>query len=190
MKIHNFITKEFETTQPYCSVDSIKKQLLKNKAIVVKDKKDVLYGVLTPLDIIRRPHNLVIDCLTIKPELSLYDDIEKALEIMVKAEEDVLPIFEKNNLEGLIHKNDIVEFLTQEKKTKEKIILEQIDLFSEISWMHSHKLRSPVASILGLINILDKSTLTESNKEIIYYLEQQAILLDTVIHTLVDRSNS
>ncbi len=56
--------------------------------------------------------------------------------------------------------------------------------------MQSHQTRQPVATILGLINILDKSELGEKNLEIIRLLEQTTQRLDDVIRDTVIKANS
>lgn len=52
----------------------------------------------------------------------------------------------------------------------------------EIAWLNAHEIRRPVASILGLMNLLDKENLANpQNKEIIDLLEKMVNELDVVI---------
>lgn len=52
----------------------------------------------------------------------------------------------------------------------------------EIAWLNAHEVRRPVASILGLMNLLDKENLANpQNKEIIPLLEKMVQELDVVI---------
>ena len=55
----------------------------------------------------------------------------------------------------------------------------------EIARLQSHTIRRPLTSILGLIDIIDKSSLSTENKKILDYLKQSAIELDMVIHQIV-----
>jgi|GEM_PF-2104070 len=79
--------------------------------------------------------------------------------------------------------------ITDQKK-HELQIERQNELLKEIAWMQSHQTRQPVATILGLINILDKSELGEKNLEIIQLLEQTTQRLDDVIRDMVIKANS
>jgi len=47
-----------------------------------------------------------------------------------------------------------------------------------------------VATILGLINILDKKTLTDDNREIVALLEKTIVKLDEVIRETIVKANS
>jgi PAS domain S-box-containing protein len=285
------------------------------------------------LDIIQRPHNLVIDCISPKSVLYAECDLETALQIMQKEQTDVLPVYNKDRFEGLLFKSDILEFLmaqntelenkvqertellrkstenikaseqvlkalfnsTQsviflvsseyeilffnkkaydnslilhqkeikigdniidyitdtenniyksfrseferalndeyvivekeikyteessiwfkteyfpvyendrtigvaiiitdinEKKKYELRIRKQNEMLQEIAWIQSHKNRQPIATILGLMSLIQKSELTESNKEIFEMLESKTRELDQIIHEIVSKTNS
>jgi signal transduction histidine kinase len=77
-----------------------------------------------------------------------------------------------------------------ERKQKELQIEKQNEQLRQISWIQSHQTRQPIASILGLINILDRETLTDDNREIIAMLEASIDKLDDIIRSIVIRSNS
>lgn len=59
----------------------------------------------------------------------------------------------------------------------------------KIAWMQSHETRQPLATILGLINILDKKNLSADNLEIITLLEGTAIKLEKIIQQTVIMAN-
>lgn len=77
-----------------------------------------------------------------------------------------------------------------ERKNREKQIEKQNEQLGQISWLQSHHTRQPVASILGLIHILDKKSLTEDNQKIIGMLQVEIDKLDRVIRETVIRANS
>lgn len=72
-----------------------------------------------------------------------------------------------------------IEILNDEK---------QIQL-RNIAWSQSHETRQPLASLLGLVSILDKESMTPENQEIIKLLEETAAKLEEVIHQNVIRAN-
>ena len=77
-----------------------------------------------------------------------------------------------------------------ERKRHEIQIEMQTEILQQISWMQSHQTRQPVATILGLINILEKSSLSDDNRKIVAMLEDTALKLDDVIRDTVIRANS
>ena len=77
-----------------------------------------------------------------------------------------------------------------ERKKQEMKIKEQNERLRQIAWIQSHETRQPIATILGLINILDKSSLSEDNSKIVGMLEETITKLDTVIRDTVISANS
>lgn len=77
-----------------------------------------------------------------------------------------------------------------ERKEHELRIATQSEKLREISWTQSHKTRQPLASILGLLKIVDKESLTKENLEIVNMLEVTAQKLDKVICDTVIKANS
>jgi PAS domain S-box-containing protein len=83
-----------------------------------------------------------------------------------------------------------------EKKLQEQLILkanetlkEQNEKLYEIAQINSHVIRRPVASILGLIGLLDEQNFVqEEDKEIIANLKTCAIALDEVIHLVSEKA--
>jgi len=77
-----------------------------------------------------------------------------------------------------------------DKKKKEIKIQEQNILLRDIVFTMSHGVRAPVANILGLMSLIDKSGFSEKNKEICEYLEIATKNLDKIItKVVVDISN-
>ena len=77
--------------------------------------------------------------------------------------------------------NENLEQLVQDR-TKE---LEKKNIaLEEYAFINAHKLRSPVASILGLINLLNKTSLTDEARGIIGHLEDSTGKLDAVVSSI------
>lgn len=96
------------------------------------------------------------------------------------------PVYDEGKIIGVaLRVVDITE-----RKQKELQIEKQNEQLRQISWIQSHKTRQPIATILGLVHILDRTTLTEDNRKIIAMLEQTVTQLDTVIRDTVIRANS
>jgi signal transduction histidine kinase len=61
--------------------------------------------------------------------------------------------------------------------------------FSEIAWIQSHKVRGPLTSLMGLINILKMPPIDDSNDEnLLELISIAAEDLDKIIHEIVEKS--
>ena len=66
---------------------------------------------------------------------------------------------------------------------------ERVKQLESVSYKNSHLLRSPVASIIGLVNIIEDHGITgEHNRQILDYLKQTIEKLDDVIHEINDEA--
>jgi len=197
MTVSYFVRRDFHTVQAYSGIQSIKNDLLRYSALVVQDEDQNTLGVLTLSDVVLRQHNLVIDCLTNKATLPAETPVDEALGIMDREEVEVMAVNIAGHFEGLVFKTDLLSFLARQKRELEILIEErtrdlarQSDLLQQISWMQSHKTRQPLATLLGLIHIIDKGSLSDGNLEIIQMLEKTGQKLDEVIRHTVIKANS
>lgn len=78
-----------------------------------------------------------------------------------------------DNLEQLIRER------TQDLETKNKAL-------EEYAFITAHKLRAPLASILGLIGLLERVALAEQDKILLKHLKDSAARLDVIVHTVMD----
>ncbi|MBS1682530.1 MAG: hypothetical protein JST48_12525 [Bacteroidetes bacterium] len=94
----------------------------------------------------------------------------KTHEIQAQAEE-IKGINE--NLEALVHER------TRELEHKNKAL-------EEYAFINAHQLRAPVASILGLINLMQKLELKEDERVYLEHLKESAKKLDTVVTSITE----
>ncbi|WP_316791024.1 PAS domain S-box protein [Pedobacter frigoris] len=69
----------------------------------------------------------------------------------------------------------------------ESEILSQNAVLREISWISSHEIRRPVASILGLMNLIKQTSDSKEKDEFIQMIEKCTQELDGVIHLINDK---
>jgi signal transduction histidine kinase len=113
--------------------------------------------------LIRTRYNLTVK--EIKARLALQTSYE---EIQAQ-DEEIRGINE--NLEN------IVRARTAELEKKNKAL-------EEYAFINAHRLRSPVASILGLINLMNKVQLTEEARGIMWHLQDSTEKLDETVSTI------
>jgi len=71
----------------------------------------------------------------------------------------------------------------------EKAIIDQNERLRDIASLTSHELRRPVASMLGLLNIMDRvNFFNPDNKEVIEHLLTVGTEIDEVIRLIIDKS--
>lgn len=93
-------------------------------------------------------------------------------------------LIEGNELHGIIQ--DISDRVENEKEKSNLIeaLKEQNKDLEEFAFIISHNLRSPLANMMGLTKIFDKSSVTSDNLEILGLIEQSTVNLDTIIKDL------
>lgn len=95
------------------------------------------------------------------------------------------PVSNNDRLAGILYN---VQNISDRKKFQLQSALQQEHLV-EIAWWLSHETRQPVATLLGLINIIDKKALDPDNLKIISLLEETAEKLEKIIQQAVVRAN-
>lgn len=134
-------------------------------------------------------------CLPELKKLKFYNNLQKAsVEREIVQFEEFLPIFSKwfsinvypadNGLD--IYMRDI----TDEKKQHVKI-QSRNERLQEIAWIQSHKVRGPVASILGLVDLFNHNDAADPiNKEIITKMKEATKSLDRIIREIVSKTST
>lgn len=95
------------------------------------------------------------------------------------------PVFTDEKPLGIVlHFHNVTD-----KKKAEDWNERQATILSQIAWSQAHETRQPVATLLGLISILDKESLSTENRQIITMLEQTVEKLEGVIRQNVISAN-
>lgn len=86
---------------------------------------------------------------------------------------------------SLIYNNQKCNLTLTEDLTN---VINQGKRLRNIAFKNSHELRKPVANIIGLIQVIDKNTLSKENAQIIAYIEKSTQELDDIILTIAHES--
>jgi PAS domain S-box-containing protein len=76
-----------------------------------------------------------------------------------------------------------------EQHRRIEMIEEQNERLKKINWIQSHEMRRPVANILGLAALFNRSVADTENLPIIGHIETSARLLDEMIRKITDYTN-
>ncbi|OYU96106.1 MAG: hypothetical protein CFE21_06760 [Bacteroidetes bacterium B1(2017)] len=96
-----------------------------------------------------------------------------------------LILLDKQVFRVSFYKNELVQ------KKQHAELLETTKRINEYSFLTSHKLRHPIANMLGLVNLLDTNNLANpENLMLIDYLKQASYQLNEVVHELNNSLNS
>lgn len=189
MLVDCFVNEKYITTPPYTGINLIKQDLLNHKALVVLENGEYI-GALTIADLVQRPHNLVIDCLSEKPLINNDLSVENALKIMSEKSIDVLPVQKNNRFIGLLFKNDLIYYLLSNKNKHESTEissnkLNNSTLFSVIA----HDLKSPFNTLIGYSKLLNQSVNDLNVDEIIEISENINIVSQNAYNLLENLLN-
>ena len=81
---------------------------------------------------------------------------------------------------------DVTRLIELQDELKQKVAQ-----LKEVSYKNSHLLRSPVASIIGLVDLIEEHGIaSDHNKEIVHFLKESIRRLDEVIHEINDTARS
>jgi PAS domain S-box-containing protein len=78
--------------------------------------------------------------------------------------------------------------ITESIETQKRLEV-QNEKLTEIAWLHSHKIRGPVATIMGLMNIFDWTNMNDpQNLDIVRKVDSVSKQLDEIIHDVVKKT--
>ncbi len=155
MEIKNYILKLYPTVHPFDGVNSIEEKLLeKGYLVVIDDNK--FQGVLTPYDLIKHPHKIVIDCLIEKEHLFADETFISVLDKFNKNQCPALPVFQENKFIGIIEKHSLIDIL--EIRINELYNKSIISQKVKMSFLHniSHEIRTPLNGLLGFLEVISE----------------------------------
>ena len=192
MIIENYISKTYPTVDPYEGIKSVEERLIENQYLVVVDKNDKYYGILTTSDIIKRPHKIVIDCITNKANLVVDDTVSSALDKFCSSQSFVLPVLKENNFIGIIEKNQIIRELklTVNKLFDKSLVSEKAkgNFLNNLS----HEIRTPLNGILGFLDIvsqLDNDDVIKDHKTFNNIIKKSANQFLIIMNDLIELSS-
>jgi len=156
MQFEKFIKDFYPTVDPYEGVNAIETRLLKHNYLVVMDEQRVFHGILTPADLIMRPHKIVIDCITKKENISFNDTTLEVVEKFRNSQCSALPVIHNDTFVGVIEKKQIMYDFEYRVDA-----LQQRALISEKAKEHflsnlSHEIRTPLNGIVGFVEIMSQ----------------------------------
>jgi len=95
-------------------------------------------------------------------------------------------ILSTNEQYVMVMANDATKRLQTEIKLQQanRELIKQNNILREISWSESHNVRRPLASILGLLNVMKVVTTDKERELCINYIEISACELDIMIHEI------
>jgi signal transduction histidine kinase len=162
MKVGDFIIRDFTVAEPYQGTSGFRKNLLADHPVVVKEEGHFL-GILTSGDLVNRPRNLVIDCLSSKPSVDIDEEVFPVLLFMCQNNYEFLPVMKAGSFEGLISKNNLfLEFLKSESEHTTPIE-ETLELKKELALKNKflsiigHDIKNLFNQIMGSLELLDNN---------------------------------
>lgn len=191
--VKELICRDFFVTSPYTGINTIKRQILHYKAAVVFDNEtdNTFLGIVTTEDIVKKPYNLVIDCMSLRPVLKRTTCETDVLDIMIKHHADILPVVHDGRFDGIVYKNDIIKWLNSQKESLEKTIAEKKSLIAEqtrilegLAFNQAHILRKPIANLIGLVQLFELLPTSHEKQEIINKIGICAREMDSILKHL------
>ncbi|MBB6499149.1 sensor histidine kinase [Pedobacter cryoconitis] len=152
--INPFVNREYLTVDAFDGVSLVKNKIIeKGCAVVFMDDEPI--GLITPRDLAASPHNLIVDCLSKKPKLLYGSKIKDALKIMDESRSEILAVYHDDELVGTLFKGDIANHLMTTIETHHSNLQEV-----------AHDLRTPVANLMGIIQLMEESFIDSENEEL------------------------
>jgi PAS domain S-box-containing protein len=119
--------------------------------------------------------------------ITLHESPEPQTEQQVFFEVSFNPIY-KNSKDEVVGVGCFAVDITERLKTEEALI-EQNERLKNIASLSSHELRRPVASMLGLMNIMDRQNFSNpENEQIVEHLFTVTKEIDDVIRLIVNKT--
>ncbi len=189
MEIKNYILNSYITVNPFTGVNSVEEMLLKNGYLVVINNDAKFQGILTPVDLIKRPHKIVIDCLTEKEHVSVDEAMISVLDKFDKNHCPALPVFKENKFIGIVEKHNVIDQLRVKiNELYNKSVISQNVKNSFLNNL-SHEVRTPLNGLLGFLEIisnLDKEDIKTKGEEYYNIIRKSADKFLLIMTDLID----
>lgn len=191
MDFQKYMSETYPTIGPFEGINLVESKLLKYQYIVVVDNDKEFYGILTPSDIIKHPHKIVIDCITKKESISFNDTTLTVLDKFCTNQCCALPVINENKFIGVIEKNQILSDLelTINDLFNKSLISKKVK--THFLNNLSHEIRNPLNGILGFIDIitqLNTDNFKTQNDQIPNVIRDSADRFLLIINDLIELS--
>jgi|WetSurMetagenome_2_1015567.scaffolds.fasta_scaffold16184_6 K+-sensing histidine kinase KdpD len=157
MRIDELIIREYPVIGYYSGVSIAEVTLTKNNYLIVIDDDNNFKGVLTPRDLVQRPHKIVADCLIEKETLSIDDSLISAMEVFERNNTVALPVFNDEKFEGILEKHTVFAELHKEAKALYHKSVSAENVKNNFLENLSHEIRTPLNGIIGFIELLEEN---------------------------------
>lgn len=173
MNIASLIRYDYASLDGYQGVHIARGHVAIANGLVVLDE-NMPVGVLTSVDLARKHHMIIMDCLSPKPTVDKGDKISKVLDVMKGSGHDVLMVYDQQTFLGTISQHDILNHL-HANLNRQRLSLQSV----------AHDLRSPIASIKMLGNMLQENLILVENKQLVDYLNQSCDFAQKIIEDIL-----
>lgn len=163
MKLEDCILTNYPTVEPYQGINAIEDNLKEKNYLVVMGKNKRYYGILTPSDIVSRPHKLVIDCISTKAQIQPGDNFADVFGKFRKTPSEALPVFHENEFIGIVEKSVAFQKLKNKMDELRKAAVISKEFQTVFLYNLSHEVRTPLNQIMGFMEVI--SELTENKKK-------------------------
>ncbi|GGH62058.1 signal transduction histidine kinase [Filimonas zeae] len=172
--IHQLVRKELPLIDAYTETDTIKDYLINSKALLVVTQQKPI-GLLTTTDLAKNHQPVLADALVPKPFVQAGYTVAEVMQIMKLSGFTVLPVQDENgNLTGAIYIEDIVQYLYQQNEKQQAVVQTM-----------AHDLKSPLANISSINEMLKLEGTTPENQELLNYVSQSVDLAREIINDLL-----
>ena len=192
MLVKEHVSDSYPIVDAYAGVRDVSNQLLENGFLVVFNN-DKYLGILTPHDVLSRPHKLVIDCLSNNNTrgLNASDVLEVALNRLNQVNTAALPVYDGSRYQGIIRKDSLFDILRgQIADIQQKLSITQ-GFKSEFLKNLVHEIRTPLNGILPFIELLstlNTEEIAEHSEYIYSQLKNSTDRFLEAINDLIDLS--
>jgi len=162
MKAERYLLTSYYSVHPFSAINSLDRVFFEKGYAVVVGDNNKYYGILTPYDIIKRPHKLIIDCVDANNEYLSFD--ENLIDVIKKfrnSNQIVFPVLSNNSFVGIVEIYSLLSSLEEDiNALYEKSIISQKVKRAFLKNI-SHEIRTPLNGILGFIDIISNLDIGE-----------------------------